>query len=258
MGNPDEILNLYHPVSLEEMNSISFLKRKDVKFVFHSDKLIPILRGLHEQYRLLTIGNNHVFGYRTLYLDTPDLKSYYDHHNGVRDRFKIRYRKYLETNRIYLEVKKKNNKEKIDKKRMEVDQFKDVLTSEETRFILRHVKIDTSVLKPTLQTQFERFTLVNIENRERITIDTNLAIEGFSKKIEYPILVIGEQKLDKSFFSNFFINLLKSHNIYPSSFSKYCFGMVALNPSVKHNRFKNRILTINKLNNDSGNYNVAG
>jgi len=254
----DEILNLYQPVSLEEMNNVSFLKRKDIKFVFHSDKLIPILHGLNEQYRLLTIGDNQVFRYRTLYLDTPDLKAYYDHHNGVRNRFKIRYRKYLETSRVYLEVKKKNNQEKIDKKRMEVNQFRDVLTSEETRFVLRYVKIDTSVLKPTLQTQFKRFTLVNIENRERITIDTNLTIEGFSKKVEYPVLVICEQKLDKSFFSNFFVNLLKCNNIYPSSFSKYCFGMVALNPSIKYNRFKNRILTINKLSNDSGNYNVAG
>jgi hypothetical protein len=196
----DETLNLYQPVSLEEMNTISFIKRNDIKFVFHSSKLIPILQAINERYRLL----------------------------------------------------------KIDKKRMEADQIREVLNPEETRFILSFVNIDTSILKPTVQTQFERFTLVNSENRERITIDTNLAFEGFSKKIEYPDLVICEQKLGQFYSSNYFVNLLKTHKIYPLNISKYCLGMVTLNPSVKHNRFKNKILIINKLSNDSRYYNIAG
>ena len=240
------------------MSDVSFLRRKDVKYIFHTHKLIPLLHSLHNHYRILTIEDNQAFRYHTLYLDTPDLKFYHDHHNGVRNRFKIRYRNYMETNETYLEIKEKNNKEQTDKKRTKVDHLFDVLPPEDIHFILRYLQIDTSTLKPTLRTHFTRITFVNTENKERITLDTNLGFEGYSKKTEFPFLVVCEQKLDKSVSSSYFASLLKSCNIYSSSFSKYCFGMVLLNPSVKSNRFKDKLLSINKLSNDPGIYNIAG
>jgi hypothetical protein len=96
--------------------------------------------------------------------------------------------------------------------------------------------------------------MVSLDYKERITIDINLEFEGYTRKIEYPYLVICEVKQDRMLSSGYFANLLKSQKIFPSNLSKYSIGTVILNPFVKHNLFKNRLLTINKIKNDSGSY----
>ena len=44
-----------------------------------------------------------------------------------------------------------------------------------------------------------------------------------------------------------FIKILRDLNIQEMRFSKYCMGVLHLNDNVKYNRFKPRLLQINKI-----------
>ncbi len=254
MKDLEDILKQYESISLEEMDEVSFFDRKDTKFIFHIEKLLPLLENTTEHYKILTIDHKRLFKYKTLYFDTPGLKFYHDHHNGKRSRFKVRYREYIDTEQTYLEIKEKNNKERTIKNRLSVDQIREDFSKRDIDFIRKFVRTDTGPLNPVLRTIFSRFTMVSLDYKERITIDINLEFEGYTRKIEYPYLVICEVKQDRMLSSGYFANLLKSQKIFPSNLSKYSIGTVILNPFVKHNLFKNRLLTINKIKNDSGSY----
>lgn len=250
----EDILKLYESISLEEMKEVSFFDRKDIKSVFHIEKLLPLLEDTTRHYKVLTIDNKQLFRYKTRYFDTPGLKFYYDHHNGKRSRFKVRYREYIDTNQTYLEIKEKNNKERTIKKRLLIDHMRENLSQPEIDFIRKCVQFDPGKLNPVLLTIFSRFTLVSLDYKERITIDINLEFEGYKRKTELPFLVICEVKQDSMIPSSYFVSLLKVHKIFPSNLSKYSIGTVILNPVIKYNLFKNRLLTINKIKNDSGSY----
>ena len=56
----------------------------------------------------------------TLYFDTPDRQMYAEHQRGRKNRQKIRVRRYESSGVSFLEVKRKNNKGRTDKKRMEI------------------------------------------------------------------------------------------------------------------------------------------
>lgn len=250
----DEILKQHDPISLTEMNQVSFLDRKDIKFVFHIDRLIPLLKNTTGPYKVLTIKDKRLFRYKTLYFDTPDMKFYFDHHNGVRSRFKVRYREYIDTAQTYLEIKEKNNRERTIKKRLLTGQMQETLSQRDIDFIRKYIQIEPGNLNPVLLSLFTRFTLVSLNNKERITFDINLEFEGYMRKTEFPFLAICEVKQEKMFPAGYFLNLLKSHKIFPSNLSKYGIGTVVLNPLIKQNLFKDRLLTINKIKNDPGSY----
>jgi hypothetical protein len=257
LNDLEDILKQHEAISLEEMNEVNFFDREDIKYIFHIDKLLPLLENTTSQYKILTIDHKRLFRYKTLYYDTPGLKFYHDHHNGRRSRFKIRYREYVDSNQTYLEIKEKNNRERTIKKRFRIDHMQENFSQREIDFIHKFVPVEFNKLNPVLLTIFTRFTLVILNNRERITFDINPEFEGYSSKTELPFLVICEVKQDRMLPSSYFLTLLRSHKIFPSDLSKYSIGTVILNPAVKQNLFKTRLLTINKIKNDSGSYHNA-
>jgi len=193
-----------------------------------------------------------------LYFDFPNLGLYLDHHNGIRSRYKIRFREYSDTGQVFLEVKEKNNKDRTLKTRICVENIESELTERSVQFIEKYTGLDARQLKPSIWTKFARITLVDETDRERITIDINLRFEGSSDKIELPFLVISEVKLDRFVGMNKFAKILKENNIYPGTMSKYGIGTALLNPGIKQNRFKEKIIKLNKLRNVTGSYSVAG
>ena len=56
-------------------------------------------------------------------------KFYNDHHNQRVNRHKIRFREYVDSGLIYLEVKCKTNKGKTVKKRLKVDKISKSLST---------------------------------------------------------------------------------------------------------------------------------
>ena len=74
---------------------------------------------LSNHYQVLEINNMRILPYSTTYLDTSDYLFYYQHVRGEFERYKLRYRKYEATNESFLEIKKKTNKGRTIKWRIE-------------------------------------------------------------------------------------------------------------------------------------------
>jgi hypothetical protein len=113
-------------ISLEEMDGVKLMNRTDTKFTFSISVLPEIFQNLSQFYDVLEIYNKRIHEYKSLYFDTKKRKFYYDHHNQRVNRFKVRFREYVDSGLTFLEVKRKNNKGKTIKKRLKV---KDIVTS---------------------------------------------------------------------------------------------------------------------------------
>ena len=117
------LLNNFQTLSLDELDRVKLLDRKDTKFVFTQMQLPLILRKLKPFYRILEINDSQVFVYDTNYFDTDDFLFYNQHHNENRKRFKVRFRKYNSNSKLFFEIKIKNNKNRTVKKRLLVNEM---------------------------------------------------------------------------------------------------------------------------------------
>ncbi len=239
-------LKLIDPISLDELSEYKLLNRIDTKYICNSIYLSEIIDRVGIDYKIQTSNSERIFGYESLYFDTPKMKTYFDHHQGKRIRYKIRFRKYLDTGDVFLEVKKKKDYIRTNKKRNQFD-FSNTLEKEHIRFIGNNICIPDSGLQPTIWTIFDRVTLAGKNHLERITIDTNVRFKNNNKEISLPGLSIIEVKRDKADSVSIFAKALRELNIRPYGFSKYIIGNVLLNPSLKHNRFLKKIVTVNKI-----------
>ena len=168
------IVNTFSSISLKEMDGIALLNRTDTKFVFHKMDLIPVLEEMKNHYKVLEIDKGRVMTYNSLYFDTKTKIFYHDHHNGKINRKKIRIRKYLESNRCFLEIKQKDAKGKTNKSRIEIPDIESFLSEASIDFI-RKITLKDYDLSPTIWSLFNRITMVNNTDKERVTIDLNLS-----------------------------------------------------------------------------------
>ncbi len=242
----DDILNQFEPISLDELKDYKLLNRIDTKYVCNVNLLPEILLNAKEFFKVQTINSERSFYYESLYFDTENLKTYFDHHQGKRLRYKVRFRNYLDTGDTFLEIKNKRNFKRTDKRRDKFD-FSELLKKEHEDFIDKIVDIPASELKPAIWTKFKRITLAGKEYIERITIDQNIRFSDKQKEIELPNMIIIEVKRNKNGDISPFTKILKELGIKPFGISKYILGNIMLNPKIKHNRFQNRVRTINKI-----------
>ena len=99
--NISKILLDFDPISLLEMDRVKLMNRIDTKFAFSASQLIQILPDLAENYKILEIEGTRLPFYESLYFDDDDFGFFKDHHNGRTNRFKVRFRKYVESNLIF-------------------------------------------------------------------------------------------------------------------------------------------------------------
>ena len=241
-------LSQFEPIALKEMNSVSLLKRIDTKFLTTESKLLEIIPELISDYKVLEIEENRLMNYATLYFDTEDLKSYTEHHNGRAKRHKIRMRKYIDSDLCFLEIKEKQNSGMTNKTRCSIVDIETVLSKKSIDFIKKTTKKD-QVLKSVLYNYFQRFTLVNTQRAERVTIDSCLNYKTNDSTKTLQNIVIIEVKQEKQNTQTPVYKALKSKKIRTSSFSKYCIGVANLFKDTKANRFKELNLKINQLTN---------
>ena len=116
----------------------------------------------------------------------------------------------------------------------------------ESEFISKSSPFVASDLEPKLWNSFKRITLVGED--ERITIDFALRFtNGNGQSAEYFNLAVIEVKQSKNNSSSVIKQTLREHRILPTGFSKYCIGTASLYSHLKINRFKSKLLSINKL-----------
>jgi hypothetical protein len=249
VNNLQAILDKFDPITLAEMDSVRLMNRTDTKYIFNVNRLPEILGECLNDYRTLEVEGNRMSAYETRYFDTSDLRFYRLHHSGKLNRHKVRYRKYVESDLIFLEVKFKTNKDRTIKNRMVVPHFEEQMTDESVRF-LRDISGIEFELNYVLTNSFKRITLVNLHTSERVTIDVDIAFWDKNRKAEVPGLVIAEVKQEKYLKETAFVKALKKRLIRPEGMSKYCAGCYLLRADVKKNNFKEKINKINKIENE--------
>ncbi|MBL4715144.1 MAG: transporter [Bacteroidetes bacterium] len=238
----------FTPITLEEMDGVKLMNRRDTKFVFNVQSLDSLLNQLKEKYKILEVEDKRSSQYETLYFDTDDFKFYTNHHNGKLNRYKVRFRKYVESDKLFLEVKFKSNKERTVKKRIIRTNIKADFQGRSKELIENGTNIDASQLQPKLWVHYKRITLVSNDLKERVTIDYDLGFKTFDERgKEITNLIIAEVKQGKLSMNSFFMQLMRKEKIQQMRISKYCTGIALLYDFVKTNRFKEKILTINKV-----------
>jgi hypothetical protein len=246
MSNLSKITADFSPISLDDMDDVKLMSRTDTKFAFKLVKLPVLLQKMMPFYRILEIGGELIHDYKSLYFDTDDRKFYLDHHNRRVNRNKIRFREYIGSSLTFLEVKHKNNKGKTIKKRIKVDSVSESLTSKQHDFIEKIIgsRLDVHAKQ---WINFSRITFVHKKQKERLTIDIDLTYNDSDKKGDLKQIVIAEVKQERMSRTSDFMRIAKELHVLPIRISKYCMSTLELNPHLKQNRFKEKVLFLTKL-----------
>jgi hypothetical protein len=247
MSTVKTLLSSFEPITLAEMDSVKLLDRTDTKFIFHSSKLPDILAAVHQYYRVLEIENARITDYETLYFDTLNFELYLRHHNEKLNRYKIRFRKYVNSNLHFFEIKHKNNKSRTIKSRVVRPEIEYDIVDGAKKLLESKTTFEATALLPKLWVNYSRITFVHKNFVERLTIDLNLCFKEGNNEKKFETLVIAELKRDKASSKSPFIDIMNAQKIRENSISKYCLGVTQLFPAIKQNNFKPKILTLNKL-----------
>jgi hypothetical protein len=242
------IVNSFEEISLGEIEKVAaLLDRIDLKFTINISELPEILEFVKPYYSALCIKDKRIMQYKSLYFDTADFNLYKIHHNGKLNRYKVRIREYSDTNTVFFETKFKNNKGRTLKKRF-VKHNKFKLEEKESEFVREMTNIDPASLKAGIYVYYKRATLVNSKSGERVTIDIDLTFKNEIKEEKFPNVAIIEVKSSKGNKNSPLLEVLKKKKIEQFGMSKYCLGVSSLIDDVKRNNFKEKLLTLNKLN----------
>lgn len=217
-------------VSLPEVvGGWSLQERVDRKYLLPLAAVIDLLHRPAASYAVLEIDGRRCFGYRTVYFDTPDLNTYRDHAQGVRRRFKVRIRRYTDSDLTRLEVKSKGVRSRTVKYALDGTDRLD----EPAREFVRQC-LDTSygpafqpdivgLLDGGLTMSYRRTTLVSGAG-ERVTIDTDLKMRNdHVRTLLLPGFALMEVKTTQTSSQTDRALLRAGHR--PVSFSKYVAGV---------------------------------
>jgi hypothetical protein len=123
-----------------------------------------------------------------------------------------------------------------------------VREQEKSDFLGKYLRYSVDTLQPALNNHFSRITLVNKGKTERLTIDSALHFHNIVSGVDKDMgnLVIIELKRDGLAYSPV-LEMLRQLRIHPHGFSKYCMGSALTNPELRVNRFKRKLIEINKI-----------
>ena len=246
MNDLQDIIDRFEPITLAEMDGVKLQNRVDTKYVFGMEVLPRVLQDMRESYRLLEVDGVRGTSYRSLYYDTPDLASYHDHHNRRTFRSKVRFREYLGSGLVFLEVKRKTGRGRTDKARMPVEGIPLSLTDAHRRFIIDAGGADGELV-PAMWNHFTRYTFVRRDIPERLTLDIGLRFSDPRTQRELGHVVVAELKQAGPDHRSPFSRVMRARGIRPSGMSKYCVGMLMLGRADKYNAFKPVLRMLDKI-----------
>lgn len=224
-------LEQFSTVDLETLLSYALLDRWDTKFLIPISLLPDFINALHFDYKLLEINKNKISSYSNDYLDTADLQLFHQHRIGKLPRYKIRYRHYLQSQLTFLEIKKKITNGKTVKERWELP-FQE--TNDHDRYLnsTNFPVAKSEDLQLTLTNSFQRIAMVSPAIKERVSIDFDLRFSHQFNEVSIPSHAVIEVKQLQLNEHSIVFKKLRSWNITPIQFSKYCIGTCLLNQNV--------------------------
>jgi VTC domain len=225
-------LEALRPVSLEALEErAELLRRVDSKYLVARAELAALVRELAGDHDVLEIDGRRRFAYRSVYFDTPELRTFRDHVRGVRPRFKLRTRSYLDSGLCLFEVKLKTADDETQKRQAEHPAGEPERLTGEARELVRETLGEAGVaapedLRPLLATEFDRFTLAAREGAARITVDTGLRLrrltDGVACAMDASLALVETKSEDGASRAD---ELLERDGFAPISMSKYRTGV---------------------------------
>jgi hypothetical protein len=186
------LLEGFPPIGLTELVALADLQRRyDEKYVVHLDDLARVLARLAPATRILEVVGGRLTAYDTQYLDTAELRSYRDHVQGRRRRYKLRVRRYGDTGPAMLEVKLKGHRgSTIKHRRQRAERRGGGLDEEERAFVAAalwesYAWPPPPTLGPSARLRFQRATLIDTEAGERLTVDVGLTAEVAGRRVAF-------------------------------------------------------------------------
>ncbi|GIG26120.1 VTC domain-containing protein [Cellulomonas denverensis] len=224
------------PVTLEELVADSaLLTRVDRKYVLPADALTGLIAALPPGTRRLTIDGRDDFGYRSVYLDTPELDAFHAAAGRRRRRYKVRTRSYLDSGGCWLEVKTRGPRGRTVKCRREHPDpgsvgagLPFVRAALSDAGIPQPARLD---LAPVLVTAYRRSTL-HLPDGSRATLDTELcwSAPGGGPRVALPGRLIVETKSEHG--AGALDRVLWRAGHRPERISKYATGLLLLHPDL--------------------------
>jgi VTC domain-containing protein len=193
-----------------------------------------------DDFTSLEIDGRRLFGYESVYFDTPDLSAYRAHLQGRRKRYKLRTRTYLDSGGCMFEVKLKGPRASTVKMRMphppggRIELTQAALASA-ARFVAANYGLDLPAgLGPVLTTTNRRATFVSSSESARFTCDVDLLCRDLNAEVAAKeTYVLVESKAGYS--GSLVDRTLHDLGVRPVSISKYCIGVAVTHPEVASN-----------------------
>lgn len=243
----EALLQRFDPITLAEMDRVRLMNRVDTKYVMGLSQLTRALAAVVGDYRVLEVGTIRLNQYQTVYFDTPDFALYHQHHNGLASRYKVRERKYVDTDLAFLEVKHKTNRGRTIKSRMQIPDVEMRFRGQATCFVDETTPLDDEDLEPKLWNEYLRMTLVSKRRDERLTLDIDLTFGWEGDWLTVPGIAIAEVKQPRFTQDSDFIRQMRRMGVRPTGFSKYCVGASLLYDDLKANNFKRHVRLLQKV-----------
>ncbi|MEU7133671.1 polyphosphate polymerase domain-containing protein [Streptomyces sp. NPDC046261] len=240
------------PVALAEVNErAELLVRFDRSYLVPVDAFVHLAalltdpRRVDAPFRVLTIDGRNTFRYHSVYYDTPGLRSFHDHRQGRRLRFKVRERVYQDSGERQFEIKLKGRRGDTVKHRRPLTGDATPLDASSRSFLAATLRQSYGIDAPrtldaSLSTDYLRATLV--ADGERITCDAGLACTdlrtGRTVRAHEGLVLVETKSTGRLTEAD---RLLHAHGLRPADFTKYCGALAALNPTLPANRWRRAV-----------------
>lgn len=230
------------------------LSRIDNKYVLNLEQFKSLLKCIGADYSILEIDDLRKFSYSSCYYD-EDLGCYFEHHQGRRQRMKVRTRAYLDSGSKFFEIKLKGLRGMTNKFRTDCDSlvmpgirggFLEMLNS---TYQQQYKKVMPFRLTPSLIVNYYRCTLVSQKSAERITIDFGLNFSdpeaiGSAVQISNEFIIVETKSSNGKGITDC---AMKKLNIRKAKkCSKYCIGVNLTGKVKKNNNFLHMIKRIRR------------
>ena len=249
-GGLDAIVSRFELASPSMLGDRRLLRRVDTKFFLPTGALVWILNSVARDYRILAQQGQDervLARYRTIYLDTPDLRCFHDHRCGRLPRQKVRLRRYLDRDETYFEIKSKQVNGQTNKYRLALEGPDAELGDQARRLVALHTSLPFDALEPTMVVDYHRMTLLAIHDLERVTIDVGLDFRGSSPGFNFDHVAIVEVKQPALCRQTPIMQALRTHRVYPSGGSKYCTAMVMARPGMPTRHVRSALRAVERI-----------
>jgi len=246
-------LDRFASITLEETNRLArMLSRVDNKYTVNAARFEEFAGTIGNDFAVLAIEGRTHFTYTSCYYD-DDYACYHDHHQGRRQRFKVRTREYVDTGARYFELKFKGRRGITEKHRAECDYLVSPRLPDHHLQMLRELHQSQYrrpmpyALRPTLVVGYRRCTLVALAGGERVTVDYGISFAPPEHgdppvRIGENFIIVETKSADGRGIAD---RVLKSLRVrQASNCSKYCIGVNLTGAVRKGNNF---LTTVNQV-----------